>query len=219
MKRLILSNEVEYMDTISQIEMEKIENTEVDHQILDNIKEQNDGLFFKTQVKKGLEKVKGSLDEDEEIQCYFVGRNYYVDSARLGLAVSIIGAEAANPIFKWNTVCVLVGTNKRNIIMELSMGGQYDNHYEISESVQIVKKNSEFYIITTGRNDEEVIIQFNLKLYDAVLVCLTSKNYVSESNRKIRSKALEIGIGTGRAFLIFAIIMTIITVLLEWNLR
>lgn len=198
---------------ISENEIEKIEKIELEKDLTDKCEQKNKNIFFKVQLKKALKTIQNSLKDGEKIQNYFVGRNYSVDEKRLGFAASLKCSYLAHPIFGWNTICVLIRTNSKFILLEMTMEGSYSKHYEISNDIHTVKNKNESYIIVSG-DQKKTIIQFNNYLYDIVMDYIKGKAQIT-IDKKINSKFLKIGKGIGNTILLYIIILTIIFIILE----
>ena len=197
---------------ISQNEIDEIDKIEVDKKILENIKRKNDNTFYEIQKRKILNLIKTDLKEDEIIEFHCAGKNYSIESTRLGFATSIEFAGLANPIFGWNTNGILIKTNKRMIFVEATMGFQYSKHYEINQEIHMVKKKEMFYLIVDGDN-KKTIIEYNNKLYDLIIDSISDKvNIIID--KKLNRKDLKVGIGIGYLLYIApAILITIFIII------
>ncbi|BCZ49120.1 hypothetical protein psyc5s11_51870 [Clostridium gelidum] len=199
-------------DYISQEEMEEIDRVEVDKKILENIKSKCDNTFSRIQIRKILNLVKQDLQESEIIEFHCVGRNYSIDSARIGVAASVVASDVANPIFGWNTKTILIKTNMKMILVEVTMGWQYSKHYEISHEVHLVKKKGMFYLIVDGDN-KKTIIEYNNIRYDLIINSISDKaNIVID--KKFNNKVLKAGVGTGYLYVLLVGIVPMILIII-----
>lgn len=197
---------------ISQNEIEEIDKIEVDKKILENIKRKNDNTFYKIQKRKILNSIKKDLKDNEIIEFHCAGRNYSIESTRLGLAASIEFAELANPIFGWNTNGILIKTNMRMIFVEAIMGFQYSKHYEINQEIHLVKKKEMFYLIVDG-DGKKTIIEYNNMLYELIMDSISDKTNIV-IDKKFNSKALKVGKGIGNLYVLLMGIVPLIIIII-----
>lgn len=159
---------MDYNLYLSQEEINKIERLNLDEDIIHARKNNDNKLFIKIQIKNCLYKLKKTLADDEVIDFYASGRNYSVDSRRLQMVSSTVFSRYAHPIYGWNTICLLVKTNKRFILIELNSGFEYSKHYDISNEFHLVNKKDVFYLIVFG-NNKKTIIEFNNNSYNSIM--------------------------------------------------
>lgn len=196
-------------ELMSQKEMDEIDQIEVDKKILENVRNKSEETFSEIQIRKILNLMKQNLKDNEIIEFYCTGRNYTIDSARSALALSIVGAFAANPIFEWNTRGILIKTNMRMIFVEITMGLQYSNHYEISEEVHLVKKKNMFYLIVDG-NNKKTVIEFNNKMYDLITNTISDKaNMVIDKKFRCNNKYIFIFASIFYSLIIISAMLTV----------
>ena len=197
---------------ISQEEMEQIDRVEVDKKILENIKIKNQNTFSQIQRRGILNIIEKDLKENENIEFHCVGRNYTIESARMGAAASIIAAAVANPIFGWNSNGILIKTNMRMIFVEATMGWQYSKHYEISQEVHLFKDKEVFYLIVDG-DAKKTIIQYNNKVYDTIMDSIRDKVNIVSDEKFEGSKELKVGIAIGYLYIIPGILVVIAAII------
>ena len=197
---------------ISQEEMEQIDRVEVDKKILENIKSKNQNTFSQIQRRGILNIIEKDLKENETIEFHCVGRNYTIESARMGAAASIIASAVANPIFGWNSNSILIKTNMRIIFVEATMGWQYSKHYEISQEVHLFKKKEVFYLIVDG-DDKKTIIEYNNEVYDLVMDSIRDKANIISDEKFEGSKELKVGIAIGYLYIIPGILVVIAAII------
>ena len=197
---------------ISQEEMEQIDRVEVDKKILENIKSKNQNTFSQIQRRGILKIIENDLKENETIEFHCVGRNYSIESARMGAAASIIASAVANPIFGWNSNSILIKTNMRIIFVEATMGWQYSKHYEISQEVHLFKKKEVFYLIVDG-DDKKTIIEYNNEVYDLVMDSIRDKANIISDEKFEGSKELKVGIAIGYLYIIPGILVVIAAII------
>ena len=197
---------------ISQEEMDEIDRIEVDNKILKNIRDKNKNNFAILQRRKIFNIIRQDLKENEIIEFHCVGRNYTIDSARMGAAASIIAAAVANPIFGWNTRGILIKTNMRMIFVEATMAWQYSKHYEISREIHLSKKKEVFYLIVDGDN-KKTIIEYNNEVYDTIMDSIKDKTNIIGDEKFEGSKELKIGIAIGYLYIIPGILVVIAVII------
>lgn len=198
-------------ECISQSELKEIAEIKVDKKILENIRSKCDDTFSRIQIRKMLNLVKQDLQESEIIEFHCVGRNYTIDSARIGAAASIVVSGVANPIFGWNTKTILIKTNIRMILVEATMGWQYSKHYEISHEVHLVKKKEMFYLIVDG-DDKKTIIEYNNMRYDLIINSIGDKaNIVID--KRFNNKVLKVGAGIGYLYVLLLGVIPLIMII------
>ena len=197
---------------ISQEEMEQIDRVEVDKKILENIKSKNQNTFSQIQRRGIWNRIEKDLKENETIEFHCVGRNYSIESARMGAAASIIASAVANPIFGWNSNSILIKTNMRIIFVEATMGWQYSKHYEISQEVHLFKKKEVFYLIVDG-DDKKTIIEYNNEVYDLVMDSIRDKANIISDEKFEGSKELKVGIAIGYLYIIPGILVVIAAII------
>ena len=201
---------------ISQNEIEEIDKIEVDKKILENIKRKNDNTFYKIQKRKILNSIKKDLKDNEIIEFHCAGRNYSIESTRLGLAASIEFAGLANPIFGWNTNGILIKTNMRMIFVEATMGFQYSKHYEINQEIHLVKKKEMFYLIVDG-DGKKTIIEYNNMLYELIMDSISDKTNIV-IDKKFNNKVLKVGVGIGYLYVfLLGVLPFIISIIIFIN--
>ncbi len=203
-------------DDISKEELMLIENTKIDNEVLEKVKGKYENIYFKIQLREAISIVQKDLEEDEIIEYHFTGLNYSIETIRMGFAASIMFSGLAHPIFQWNTKCILICTNKRNILVEMTMNFQYSNHYEIIGNIDVVKKKELFYLVF-NKEDGETVIQFNMERYNLITEYVRKNSMLTES-KKIKIKLpLKVKIVPYMfiALLIFIILIFIITIMRE----
>lgn len=198
---------------ISQEEMEQIDKVEIDEKILENVRNKNQNTFSQIQRRGILNTIEKDLKENETIEFHCVGRNYSIESARMGAAASIIAAAVANPIFGWNSNSILIKTNMRMIFVEATMGWQYSKHYEISQEIHLAKKKEVFYLIVDG-DDKKTIIEYNNEVYDLVMDSISDKSNIIIDKKFEGSKELKLGIATGYILYIIPGILMVIAAII-----
>ena len=193
---------------ISQNELKEIAEIQVDKKVLEKIKSKYDNTFSRIQIRKMLNLVKQDLQENEIIEFHCVGRNYSIDSVRIGIASSIVASGVANPIFGWNSKIILIKTNLRIILVEATMGWQYSKHYEISHEIHLVKKKEMFYLIVDGDN-KKTIIEYNNIAYDLIISSISEKANII-IDKKFNNKILKAGVGIGYLYVFLLGILPVI---------
>ena len=183
-----------------------------DKKILENIKSKNQNTFSQIQRRGILKIIENDLKENETIEFHCVGRNYSIESARMGAAASIIASAVANPIFGWNSNSILIKTNMRIIFVEATMGWQYSKHYEISQEVHLFKKKEVFYLIVDG-DDKKTIIEYNNEVYDLVMDSIRDKANIISDEKFEGSKELKVGIAIGYLYIIPGILVVIAAII------
>lgn len=202
---------------ISQSEIDKIEEINLDEDIINARKNNNSKLFIKIQIKKCLCKIQQSLAHDESIDFYVSGRNYSIDSARVNLACSAFFSRYGHPIYGWNVNCLLVKTNKRFILIEATAGFEYSKHYNISNEFHLVTKGDNFYLTILG-NNKKTIVEFNNRSYDLMMDAIKdAANIIIDKNidEKLLPKNKFLLMSMTKLVIIF-LIFDLIILILSW---
>lgn len=152
---------------LSQSEIDEIEKIEIDTHMLDRVKARQQNTFHTILMNDLLKSLKEKLDIDEEIEFNFSGRDYTSDSTRLLFASFLSGI--AHPIFGWSANCILIKTNKRLLLVEVTGYLQYSNHYEIKEELHLVKEKEYFYFLIEDLSGKKKVLQLNIVNLDAIL--------------------------------------------------
>lgn len=198
---------------VSQEEINAIEKINLDEDIINARKHNDENLFKKIQIKKALLLIKKTLETDETIDFYETGRNYSVDSKRLSFAASLMFSRYSHPIYRWNTNCLLIKTNKRFILAELTVGFDYSTHYDIDNKIHIINKDDNFYLIVDG-NNQKTVVEFNNELHDITIDILkNAADIVIDKDFTIKN--LRYGVSVSTIIMIYIIIVTIIFALLQ----
>jgi|GEM_PF-3397208 len=170
---------------LSQNEIDEIKKIEVDNDMLEKVKKRQKNTLWKILMNELLKDLKNKLEDNEEIEFYFAGRDYTSDSIRLLFAACLSGIS--HPVFGWSANCILVRTNKRLILMEVTGYLQYSNHYEIKEEVHLYKEKKNFYLTIENMKGNRKIIQYNINNFEMISEYLKgSVNIISD--KKLKSK-------------------------------
>ncbi|BCZ49218.1 hypothetical protein psyc5s11_52850 [Clostridium gelidum] len=174
---------------LSQSEIDEIEKIEVNNDMLERAKKRQTNTLWKMLMADLLKDLKEKLDANEEIEFYFVGRDYTSDSTRLVFAG--FGSAIANPILGWSSNCILIRTNKRFLLAEVTGYLQYSNYFEIKQEVHLYKEKEYFYLTVEHMNGHKRTLQYGIKNFDIIFEYLKdSVNIILDKKLKSKSRLI-----------------------------
>jgi len=174
---------------LSQSEIDEIEKIEVDNDILERSKKRQIDTLWKILMADLLKDLKEKLDDNEEIEFYFAGRDYTSDSTRLVFAG--FGCPIANTILGWSSNCILIRTNKRFLLIEVTGYLQYSNYLEVKQEVHLYKEKEYFYLTVEHMNGHKRTLQYGIKNFDMIFEYLKdSVNIILDKKLKSKSRII-----------------------------
>ncbi|AQR97534.1 hypothetical protein [Clostridium saccharoperbutylacetonicum] len=176
---------------LSENEIKAIEEVKVEDELLEKVKERKNNILWEVLMKELLKTIKEKLDEDEEIDFYISGRDYTSDSVRLAFAATIGLSAVAHPVVGWSFNCILVKTNKRLLLIEVTGYLQYSKHYEIQKELGVVKEKEYFYLIIEDKNKNKKTIQYHMNRFEMIMDLLKDCATIVRG-KKLKSKAEKI---------------------------
>ncbi|WP_238917953.1 hypothetical protein [Clostridium sp. YIM B02555] len=176
---------------LSENEIKAIEEVKVEDELLERVKERKNNILWEVLMKELLKTIKEKLAEDEEIDFYISGRDYTSDSVRLAFAATIGLSAVAHPVVGWSFNCILVKTNTRLLLIEVTGYLQYSKHYEIQKELGLVKEKEYFYLIIEDKNKNKKTIQYHMNRFEMIMDLLKDCSTIVKGKR-IKSKAEKI---------------------------
>lgn len=175
---------------LPQEEVDKIEKTKIDYDMLKRAKSRQQNTFHKILMTDLLNFLKGKLNDDENIDSYFSGRDYSSDSTRLIFSTFL--HEVSHPIFGWSSNCILVITNKRLVLVEVTGYLQYANHYEVKKDIHLYKEKQYFYLTFEDISGKNKIVQYSINRLDQISEILNNiANIIFHKKLKSKSKKIQ----------------------------
>ncbi|MGL5353214.1 MAG: hypothetical protein ACRDA5_07795 [Clostridium sp.] len=118
------------LDIICDEELSMFEEFDLDDTIIAKAKALNDEIFYKKVNKDAMDKIKNTLDTDEEIDFYFTGAD--IEVANIKAATSLMSRGSGITSTDWSLNRTLIFTNKKIYIMQRNNFLQYLSHQEVS---------------------------------------------------------------------------------------
>lgn len=174
-------------NSFSNEELEKINEVEIDADLQNKIKNRQENIFFKIQLRKILQEVEEDLEEEEYIEFYSMGINYSAQNVRHMLLTTIDYSWTTHPIFGWKTGCILICTNRRNLIVNTDIYSKSDIYMEIEKKICLKKDKKVFYLKViqkgTDNKKKDIILQFNMNNYDLIRKYVSVNGDIQEVKR------------------------------------
>lgn len=172
-------------------EINEIVETKIDDELLEKVKKRKNNILWRTLMKELLKSIEEKLEDGEAIEFYISGRDYTSDSIRLAFAATIGLSGIAHPVIGWSFNCILVRTNKRFFLVEVTGYLQYSRHYEIQKQVCLFKEKNYFYLTVEDMKKNRKTIQYHIEKFDMIMELLKD-NVIIINGKKIKSKAQKI---------------------------
>jgi hypothetical protein len=176
---------------LSQDEINEIVETKIDNELLEKVKKRKNNILWQTLMKELLKSIEEKLEDGEAIEFYISGRDYTSDSIRLAFAATIGLSGIAHPVIGWSFNCILVRTNRRFFLVEVTGYLQYSRHYEIQKEVSLFKEKEYFYLTVEDMEQNRKTIQYHIGKIDMIMNLLKD-NVTIINGKKMKSKAQKI---------------------------
>lgn len=156
------------LDIISDEELSMFQDFELEDETIKQMEILNKDIFYKKINRDAIEKVKESLNEDEEIEFYFTGLD--IQTSNVKTITTIFSRSGNLGSGEWGLNKTIVFTNKKIFIVQRNNMLEYLSHEEVTyeniKEIYLYKKNSVMEIRYKNNNKKQ--IDFQKEIFESI---------------------------------------------------